>query len=425
MADEPQEPIAMTNAMDTPIEQQEEEEDEAPCKMGKFGTCKFNDLIGNNAGVLYEIYDGDQLRVASDQVMSLDVYDIQSAEDANNREINDLGDTSQKLSQADIEELKRDSLKGQVSSQDVIRSLVENSATFEKKTEFSKAKYIKKKQAKFTKAFVPILPTAKTLCDFFFQEDSPKIKDIRGDTLSMILNASNVHAGMRVLVADDIHGLLVASVMERLGGYGTVIALHENDVPSYDIPVYCNFSPKLASTLQTISWNRVNSVLISEAEEQELLKGTAASRRNKKRDALATNREKLTLLRNGDFDALLVASSFNPVSVVETLLPYISGSRPVVVYHSFKEALTETYNYFRESSEFVNVDLCESWLREYQLPCYQAGTRPIMTGSSTGGYFVAATRTYAAAPEEIVHGNKSSGGGGSSSNGRPAKKRRW
>ena len=48
----------------------------------------------------------------------------------------------------DIEELKQKSTKGELSSDAVIKTLVENSKTFDQKTEFAKAKYIKKKEKK-------------------------------------------------------------------------------------------------------------------------------------------------------------------------------------------------------------------------------------------------------------------------------------
>jgi tRNA (adenine-N(1)-)-methyltransferase non-catalytic subunit len=39
-------------------------------------------------------------------------------------------------------------MKGEVSSEAVIKALVENSKTFDQKTDFAKAKYIKKKEKK-------------------------------------------------------------------------------------------------------------------------------------------------------------------------------------------------------------------------------------------------------------------------------------
>jgi tRNA (adenine-N(1)-)-methyltransferase non-catalytic subunit len=38
------------------------------------------------------------------------------------------------------------------------------------------------------------------------------------------------------------------------------------------------------------------------------------------------------LLNDGNFDALIIASKFEPVSVLEVLLPFVAGSRPVVIY---------------------------------------------------------------------------------------------
>lgn len=53
--------------------------------------------------------------------------------------------TSQKLSQADIVSMKEKGLSGE----QVIQAIISNSATFQAKTEYSKEKYIKKKQQKY------------------------------------------------------------------------------------------------------------------------------------------------------------------------------------------------------------------------------------------------------------------------------------
>lgn len=63
---------------------------------------------------------------------------------ADNRTLLD-DSTNQKLSQEEILEMQRKGVEGQ----DIIKALIDNSASFQNKTEFSQAKYIKKKQQKY------------------------------------------------------------------------------------------------------------------------------------------------------------------------------------------------------------------------------------------------------------------------------------
>lgn len=62
---------------------------------------------------------------------------------ADNRSLLD-DSTNQKLSQEEILEMQRKGVEGQ----EIIKALIDNSASFQSKTEFSQAKYIKKKQQK-------------------------------------------------------------------------------------------------------------------------------------------------------------------------------------------------------------------------------------------------------------------------------------
>jgi len=60
---------------------------------------------------------------------------------------------NQKLSHEEILEMQRKGVEGQ----DIIKALVDNSASFQSKTEFSQAKYIKKKQQKYDNSYLDII----------------------------------------------------------------------------------------------------------------------------------------------------------------------------------------------------------------------------------------------------------------------------
>ena len=89
---------------------------------------------------------------------------------------------------------------------------------FELKNEYSKAKYTKRKEAKFLKFITPLPPTVHNLCQYYFNDDPRRIRELRPDTLAEMLALANVRPGSRILVVDDASGLVTAAVAERVAG---------------------------------------------------------------------------------------------------------------------------------------------------------------------------------------------------------------
>ncbi|CAG8626433.1 8019_t:CDS:2, partial [Scutellospora calospora] len=83
---------------------------------------------------------------------------------------------------------------------------------------------------------------------------------------------------------------------------------------------------------------------------------------------------------------LLVASQYQPESILDTLVPYLAGSRPIIIYHINKEVLVNTCVHMRISGKFLNPQLTEGWLREYQV--LPGRTHPSMSTSGGGGYLL-------------------------------------
>ncbi|KAJ2220628.1 tRNA (adenine(58)-N(1))-methyltransferase non-catalytic subunit trm6 [Coemansia sp. RSA 485] len=351
--------------------------------LGKFGSFRANEIIGTAFGHTYEIEKGGSIKPHKQS--SFDNADIT---EANNKEIND-DPNSQKLSFEEIEKLKLKSLSGDVSAQEIINSLTENNESFAKKTEFSKSKYIKRKQKKFMKSFLPLETTIYNLCDYFFVVNPSKIRGIRIDTLSQMLSLANVYSGARVLAVDDGQGLVVGSLLSRISEGGIVFGVHDGDVHNYDILRYTNFSAETRERLLTLSWSKLyhkmepfTEVLAEDASEQDK---TGRERRLRGHTKLSNT---LNNLNRGNFDALVISTNYDAKSVVERLIPYLGGSRMLVVYDQSKEALVELFAWLRESPSFINVQLTESWLREYQV--LPSRTHPLMNTSGGGGFLVSA-----------------------------------
>jgi tRNA (adenine-N(1)-)-methyltransferase non-catalytic subunit len=72
--------------------------------------------------------------------------------------------------------------------------------------------------SRFSRGFTVVEPTLFNICEYHFLRDSSKTRDLRPHSLGQLLNTANIRPGARILVADDVSGLLVAGVLERLGG---------------------------------------------------------------------------------------------------------------------------------------------------------------------------------------------------------------
>lgn len=102
------------------------------------------------------------------------------------------------------------------------------------------------------KVFTPIRPTIYSITDYFFTKNPDKLRNIRVDTLSQLLTMANVRANAKLLVVDDTQGLIVSSCLERMGGYGKLVAIHDGDYHNYDIMRYMSFPKSIQNTLYTV-----------------------------------------------------------------------------------------------------------------------------------------------------------------------------
>jgi len=213
---------------------------------------------------------------------------------------------------------------------------------------------------------------------------------MRTDSLSLMLSLANVHAGARGLVVDDIGGLLVGSVLDRMGGQGVVLAFNEHVSPGWEYLRFMNLSSAERAIQLTVPWGLL--ALRQEDDEQRLQHCVNPNRRGHLERQLEQRRCIRSELERGQFDFLLIASKYDPMSVVQVLAPYLAGSRPVVVYGQTMMDLESCFRWMRqqkyEQSEsgvgFLDVRMCENILRPYQV--LSERTHPKNNMISSGGY---------------------------------------
>lgn len=175
--------------------------------LGKYGSFKGNLLVGHPYGHTYEIDPA----TASIHPIEVALNDVEET-DANNQLIASTG--AQALTFDDIQALKDSGLTGR----EIIQRQIDEHKAFELKTEYSKDKYLKRKQAKYLQLFTPLEPTVHQIAQFNFDRQASKTRELRPDTLANMLAMANVRPGSRLLVVEDLGGMVVAAAVERMGG---------------------------------------------------------------------------------------------------------------------------------------------------------------------------------------------------------------
>ncbi|KXS15103.1 Gcd10p-domain-containing protein [Gonapodya prolifera JEL478] len=352
-------------------------------KLGKFGSFRASDVIGKPYGLPYEIVENDRACFAGRGSL-FDDFEVDEDPDASNKEIFATRD-AQKLSNAEIQQMKNETLEGKISSETLIQRVAENNATFERKTQFSKAKYLKRKEQKFGKIFRLFDPTPSLLCQYYLDMNPSKTKDLRPDSLSQMLSFGNVRSGANVAVVDEIGGLLIGAVMERLGSRGTVCAIYDGDTESYECLPYLNWKQKDRDRLHTLPWNRILTNLTDPHASSHKIE--RVKRRNERYQAYQSARR---ILEEGGFDCLITASQYSPSSIIQSLSHLIRGSGNLVVYSGYKEPLPPAYSDLRSDTNFVNVQLTETFTREYQAK--PGRFHPLMNTNGNSGWLLTAIR---------------------------------
>lgn len=118
--------------------------------------------------------------------------------------------------------------------QEIIDKQISQHANYSLKSEYSKEKYKKRKEAKcvealshtcsslsslrFNKAFTALQPNVSNLIAHHNDKDPAKIMHLRIDSLAQMLTMGNIREGGRYIVAEDCGGLVTGAMLERMGG---------------------------------------------------------------------------------------------------------------------------------------------------------------------------------------------------------------
>lgn len=217
-------------------------------KLGK-GYCPLLPLVGASYGSIFELsVDGKALVPGSRQALeSLNQTATGITGGKNNAQLFDDG-TAQSLSKDAIEKLKEEGLQGNA----IIDKLCENSATFSAKTEFSQEKYKRKKRKKYCTLVMVCRPCVRSVCEAYFQKSPQRVCGLRVDTVGLMLGMANVAAHSSVLILEESGGLMLASSLERQGGFGRLCATSIGAKPPMDIVRFLNFDERITANARHV-----------------------------------------------------------------------------------------------------------------------------------------------------------------------------
>lgn len=255
-----------------------------------------------------------------------------------------------------------------------------------------------------------------------YRQDPEKILGLRIDSLSQLISLSNVCAtGNFLLYESGTNGLVTAALLNAIGANtsGKLLHLHQGNVPQklalqalnlekeqldrcisaniYSIlRQYYQKDGGVKRKLDDVAESETNSApaklpkvdgddVQSEMEVDGIGNGSEEANGTTKavtedkasegsKDAtnktipkwVLENERGCELLRE-NLDALIIVAKEHPVAILNTLLPFVKPSRPVVVFQLSRDILMETFIDLKSGGRTTGLKLTSNWLRMYQV----------------------------------------------------------
>ncbi|TNN20773.1 tRNA (adenine(58)-N(1))-methyltransferase non-catalytic subunit TRM6 [Schistosoma japonicum] len=371
---------------------------------------------------------GSTFSILGDQVHAVkykSIFDTESSSHENNVDEIELKDNrnikgspgNQKLSGSSIEELRRNGVSGQ----DILDQLIEGSATFEQKTQFSQQKYLKKKKNRHLSLFSIERPHARMFFEIYNNVRPEKCLGLRFETVCRILSYANIQAGSTVLLCENCSGLITVAALERIGidqSEGSIIQFyHGSSFPQSEFsPAYKNVYTKKVHSVRLLDVmpillykatidnkhntkiNHVNSDgseieakickiddISSEKDDQTEIDQDVSNQFNANKHYTSSFNQ-IFGKDQPTPDSLIIATRFHPVDLTLLLLQFLPIGRPFVVYTQYIQPLVDLYNALKRRNGITHLRLTDSWFRHIQV--LPERTHPEINMSCSNGYLL-------------------------------------
>ncbi|XP_031560999.1 tRNA (adenine(58)-N(1))-methyltransferase non-catalytic subunit TRM6-like [Actinia tenebrosa] len=387
-----------------------------------------DNAIDRPFGSVFEV-KGDKLHLiepAEEDVDELEATKAENGEKSSEYQPIKSDGQSQKLTRDDVDVLKSQGASGK----EIVKKLVENSETFKDRTEFSKAKYMKKKHKKYNAKITVLKPSTRLIASMYYSRAPNKICALRPDALSQLLSLANIRANSNVIVMEQCQGLVAGAVLDRMGGHGSIVQIHSGNFPTRMAMECFGFSSSFMEIVDGFPLCKVNSLKVPSQELEDMTpsqtveviikkeqseseadvdetnqQSRASSSKTSEEQSTEVKNQQEKLLRRTkrqleerkarntlqlrNMDSLVVVCKLHPSAIVLELLEYVAPSRPFVIFSTIKEALAECYTDLRNRGGVVNLQLTETWWREYQV--LPGRTHPLVNMDGSGGYLLSGT----------------------------------
>ncbi|KAL7422886.1 tRNA (adenine(58)-N(1))-methyltransferase non-catalytic subunit trm6 [Cryptotrichosporon argae] len=306
-----------------------------------------------------------------------------------NEFIVDSRDERDLLTHEEIRDLKAQG----VTADEIIERQLEKHDAFALKTDFSKEKWMKRKESKYLQTIRPFAPTTPNIVNHYATRAPASILYLREDSLSQLLVHANVRPDGRYLVVDDTGGLVTGAVLDRMGCQGRVLVITDSDSPpAWAILQAMNFG-EASACVKWLTWLQAEEGYARPPlpDEEEGMASNKRLNKLKRHDMLNAELNGVRdELHSGGWDAVILATELSPISVISRLTPFLGGSNSLAVYTPFQQVAAETLQYCRRDVNYLAANMTESWQRTYQV--LPGRTHPMMMTSGTGGFLLHATR---------------------------------
>ncbi|EGW34254.1 uncharacterized protein SPAPADRAFT_59679 [Spathaspora passalidarum NRRL Y-27907] len=378
--------------------------------LGKFGSFLVDGVLGYPFGQSFEIVEGQDVKPILSLQHSSDPKDVSEEPEGdlnkeeltkmfseNNQNIIDIGSKIQKLTNDDIEELKKSGATSSI-GQHIIDQMIAGHEGFDKKTLFSQQKYLRRKQQKFLRRFTVEYLGSSQMLQYYIDKDLPRVIDLSEESLGLLMTYGNVRPGGNYLLIDETGGVVLYAMLERMGGEGQVVLVHENEHVNIIALRHAGYSEeyinRMVKTIDYLQFLEPENEKINweDKSEEELaeMKSSKREQYEKRRERATAINSVIETVQNGNFDALISVSTLHQPTLLPRILDTVGGSRPIVIYNQYKELLLETQHVLTKDKRVLAPSIFETRVRPYQT--IPGRMHPLMTMRGGGGYILWGTK---------------------------------
>ena len=273
---------------------------------------------------------------------------------------------AQKLTDDEIKDLKEKTKN----KDELIKTILENNTSMEKRTIFSQEKIIKKKTKKYKNLIWITSTSLFNIIETFFIIDPKIINYLRMDTISTMLINTNFMEG-KTLIFEETNNILTQAYCMRTPYHGKVISLFKEKICNKNLNIF-NLTRKQKSL---ISYMNINCFL------------------NKKSFGYDIFTQKF----QNYFSNLVICLKMDieiPIYFFN-LLPFLKYSGNIIIFGKDKEILINIDKILNENKLGIDTKIIETITREYQI--LELRTHPMMNNKGYSGYVLV---SYKAVPLE-------------------------